>query len=338
MEHTKKSGIVAIIGRPSAGKSTLLNSLAGAKVSIVSPVPQTTRNAIRGIVNRPKGQLVFIDTPGYHDSDKKLNLLLKGIAKDRLPEADCILYLIDASREAGPEEASIIQLLAKSADKLVIGINKIDRQDARPDMVRLFLEKELPGVSHDRIVELSAGTGKNTGVLLDAVYSVVPEGEAMYPEEYYTDQDVDFRIAEIIREKAILNTRQEIPHALYVEIADMEMKRNGKELWVRAFIVVERETQKAMIIGKGASMIKKITHRSQRRNEKNIRLLYPAGLAGPGAQELAPKGSRSWQAHEAVTALPLFHRSVCMGNIDCWTDFREKSVFNNPGNTVYRFF
>ncbi|HOF84837.1 MAG TPA: GTPase Era [Treponemataceae bacterium] len=258
MEHTKKSGIVAIIGRPSAGKSTLLNSLAGAKVSIVSPVPQTTRNAIRGIVNRPKGQLVFIDTPGYHDSDKKLNLLLKGIAKDRLPEADCILYLIDASREAGPEEASIIQLLAKSADKLVIGINKVDRQDARPDMVRLFLEKELPGVSHDRIVELSAGTGKNTGVLLDAVYSVVPEGEAMYPEEYYTDQDVDFRIAEIIREKAILNTRQEIPHALYVEIADMEMKRNGKELWVRAFIVVERETQKAMVIGKGASMIKKI--------------------------------------------------------------------------------
>ncbi len=258
MEYTKKSGIVAIIGRPSAGKSTLLNSLAGAKVSIVSPVPQTTRNAIRGIVNRPKGQLVFIDTPGYHDSDKKLNLLLKGIAKDRLPEADCILYLIDASREAGPEEASIIQLLAKSADKLVIGINKIDRQDARPDMVRLFLEKELPGVSHDRIVELSAGTGKNTGVLLDAVYSVVPEGEALYPEEYYTDQDVDFRIAEIIREKAILNTRQEIPHALYVEIADMEMKRNGKELWVRAFIVVERETQKAMVIGKGASMIKKI--------------------------------------------------------------------------------
>ena len=258
MEQTKKSGIVAIIGRPSAGKSTLLNALAGAKVSIVSPVPQTTRNAIRGIVNRPKGQLVFIDTPGYHDSDKKLNLLLKGIAKDRLPEADCILYLIDASREAGPEESSIIQLLAKATDKLVIGINKVDRQDARPDMVRLFLEKELPGVSHDRIVELSAGTGKNTGVLLDAVYSVVPEGEAMYPEEYYTDQDVDFRIAEIIREKAILNTRQEIPHALYVEIADMEMKRNGKELWVRAFIVVERETQKAMVIGKGASMIKKI--------------------------------------------------------------------------------
>ncbi len=258
MEHTRKSGIVAIIGRPSAGKSTLLNVLAGAKISIVSPVPQTTRNAIRGIINRPKGQLIFIDTPGYHDSDKKLNILLKSIAKDRLPEADCVLYLIDASREPGPEEATIIQLLAKSAEKLVIGINKVDREDARPDLVRCFLEKELPMIPQERVVEVSAGTGKNTGALLNAIFEVVPEGEALYPQEYYTDQEVDFRIAEIIREKAILNTRQEIPHALYVEIADMEMKRNGKELWVRAFIVVERETQKAMVIGKGASMIKKI--------------------------------------------------------------------------------
>lgn len=254
----KKSGVVAIIGRPSAGKSTLLNTLAGAKVSIVSPVPQTTRNAIRGIVNRSRGQLVFIDTPGYHDSDKKLNMLLKGIAKDRLPESDCILYLLDASRGAGPEEEAIVQLLSGVTDRLVTGINKIDREDARPGMMRLFLEKVLPALPPERIVEISAETGKNVKALLSAIYDIVPDGAPLYPEEYYTDQDVDFRIAEIIREKAILNTRQEIPHALYVEIADMEMKRNGKELWVRAFIVVERETQKAMVIGKGASMIQKI--------------------------------------------------------------------------------
>ena len=254
----KKAGVVAIIGRPSAGKSTLLNKMAGAKVSIVSPVPQTTRNAIRGIVNRSRGQLIFIDTPGYHDSDKKLNILLKGIAKDRLPESDCILYLLDASREAGPEEAAIAQLLSGVAGRLVVGINKIDREDARPGMMHLFLEKALPALPSDRIVEISAETGKNVATLLSAIYDIVPDGEPLYPEEYYTDQDVDFRIAEIIREKAILNTRQEIPHALYVEIADMEMKRNGKELWVRAFIVVERETQKAMVIGKGASMIQKI--------------------------------------------------------------------------------
>jgi len=254
----KKSAVVAILGRPSAGKSTFLNKVSGAKVSIVSPVPQTTRNAIRGIVNRSRGQLVFIDTPGYHDSDKKLNMLLKGIAKDRLPESDCVLYLIDSCREAGPEEETIAQLLKGVSDRLVIGINKIDSAESRAGLMRLFVEKALPDVPSDRIFEISAETGKNVSNVLNALYDLAPEGESLYPEEYYTDQDVDFRIAEIIREKAILNTRQEIPHALYVEIADMEMKRNGKELWVRAFIVVERETQKAMVIGKGASMIKKI--------------------------------------------------------------------------------
>lgn len=267
-DSKKKSGVVAIIGRPSSGKSTLLNTMAGAKVSIVSPVPQTTRNAIRGIVNRSRGQLVFIDTPGYHDSDKKLNVLLKGIAKDRLPESDCILYLLDATRETGPEEESIVQLLSGVGDRLVTAINKIDHKDARPGMMRLFLEKALPDLPAERIVEISAETGKNVKSLLSVIYDVVPEGVPLYPEEYYTDQDVDFRIAEIIREKAMLNTRQEIPHALYVEIADMEMKRNGKELWVRAFIVVERETQKAMVIGKSASMIQKIRTEAKKEMQK----------------------------------------------------------------------
>lgn len=254
----KKAAIVAIIGRPSAGKSTFLNTASGAKVSIVSPVPQTTRNAIRGIVNAPEGQLVFIDTPGYHDSEKKLNILLKGIARDRLPESDCVVYLIDATREAGVEETAITELLAHVSDRLVIGINKIDLPDARPAMVHLFIEKALPQVPVERIVEISAETGKNVKKLLSRIFELAPEGEQLYPEEYYTDQEVDFRISEIIREKAMLNTREEIPHSLYVEIADIEMKPNGKELWVRAFIVVERESQKSMVIGKGGSMIKKI--------------------------------------------------------------------------------
>src|SRR5574344_444988 len=122
----KRSAIVAIIGRPSAGKSTFLNTACGEKVSIVSPVPQTTRNAIRGIVNGSRGQLVFIDTPGYHDSEKKLNLILKATARDRLPEADCILYLIDAARDPGDEEAAICKLLEGVAARVVIGINKTD--------------------------------------------------------------------------------------------------------------------------------------------------------------------------------------------------------------------
>ena len=254
----RRSAMVAIIGRPSAGKSTFINTACGEKVSIVSPVPQTTRNAIRGIVNGSRGQLVFIDTPGYHESDKKFNLMLRSIAHDRLPEADCVLYLIDATRESGREEELIAAMLKKASARLVVGINKTDMPNARPGAVRIFLEKNLPEVASDRIFEISAKEDKNIDPLLIRIFDLAPEGEAMYPEEFYTDQDVDFRIAEIIREKAMLNTREEIPHAIYVEIADMEMRKDGKELWVRAFLVVERESQKSMVIGKGASMIKKI--------------------------------------------------------------------------------
>ncbi|HKL85635.1 MAG TPA: GTPase Era [Treponemataceae bacterium] len=254
----KRTAMVAIIGRPSAGKSTFLNTACGEKVSIVSPVPQTTRNAIRGIVNGERGQLIFIDTPGYHESEKKLNQMLKSTAHDRLGESDCILYIVDASREPGREEEIICEMLQHSSARIVIGINKIDLPKASPGFVRLFLEKKLPLVPADRIFQISAENNTNIEPLLMKLFDLAPEGEALYPEEFYTDQEVDFRIAEVIREKAMLNTRDEIPHALYVEIADLEMRKNGKELWVRAFLTVERESQKSMVIGKGASMIKKI--------------------------------------------------------------------------------
>ncbi len=254
----KKSAVVAIIGRPSAGKSTFLNAACGEKVSIVSPVPQTTRNAIRGIVNAERGQLVFVDTPGYHESDKKLNIRLKALARDRLGESDLLLYLVDSTREAGREETLIAELLAPHLDRVVVAINKTDLAEARPASVRTFLSVALPGLGADRVFEISAKTDANVDALLTRLMDLAPAGQAMYPEEYYTDQAVDFRIAEVIREKAILNTREEIPHAIYVEIADLEMKKGGKELWARAFLVVERESQKSMVIGKGASMIKKI--------------------------------------------------------------------------------
>lgn len=254
----KKSAIVSIIGRPSAGKSTFLNTVCGEKVAIVSPVPQTTRNAIRGIVNGERGQLIFIDTPGLHDSDKKLNLKLRSVAQDRLPESDCVLYLIDASRDIGTEEESIARLLTNFAEKIVVGINKIDLDSAKVQPIYDFLETKLPNIPRSRVFEISAEKDTNIDPLLIAIFEISPEGEALYPEEFYTDQEVDFRIAEIIREKAMIHTRQELPHALYVEIADIERRKNGKHLWVRAFLVVERESQKSMVIGKGASMISKI--------------------------------------------------------------------------------
>lgn len=291
-KENKKTATVAIIGRPSAGKSTFLNTACGEKVSIVSPFPQTTRNAIRGIVNGERGQLVFVDTPGYHESDKKLNILLKAIAHDRLPESDVILYLIDASREPGAEETVITEMLKSVSNRLVIAINKIDLPSARPGMIRIFLAKQLSDVNADRIFEISAEKDTNIDPLLIKLFEMAPVGYALYPEEYYTDQDVDFRISEIIREKAMNNTREEIPHALYVEISDMEMRKNGKEMWVRAFLVVERESQKSMVIGKGASMIKKIRLEAVR--DLNKIFDYRINL------DLQVKVNRNWRQKDPV--------------------------------------
>ena len=257
-EKPQKTAMVAIVGRPSSGKSTFLNTASGEKVSIVSPVPQTTRNAVRGIVNTSYGQLVFIDTPGYHNSDKKLNLKLKAIAEEQLGDADLILYLIDSSRAPGEEESLIADLVSPFKDKTVIGINKIDLPESKPKKVRAFLESFFPNFPQERIVEISAENDTNINDVLLQLYTLAPEAEPLYPEEYYTDQEVDFRIAEIIREKAMNSLFEEIPHSIYVEISDMEWKKPGKELWVRAFLVVEKESQKGMVIGKGASMIKHI--------------------------------------------------------------------------------
>jgi len=263
----KKAAFVAVVGRPSAGKSTLVNQICGEKVSIVSAVPQTTRNAIRGIINREQGQLVFIDTPGRHKSEKKFNKKLTDISGRAVDDSDIMLYVLDASRPPGPEEAEIAALLAPRADRTIAAINKIDIAGVNGNGMYEFLGQALPGMGRDRCFEVSAKNNTGIEALLAALYDIAPEGEAFYSEEFYTDQEVEFRIAEIIREQAVNRLRQELPHALYVEIADVEF--NGKDtprenepqnskLWVRAFIVVERESQKGMVVGKGGSMIKAI--------------------------------------------------------------------------------
>ena len=265
------SGVVTIIGRPSAGRSTFLNTASGETVSIVSAIPQTTRNAIRGIVNTTKGQIVFIDTPGYHKSEKKLNLKLQEIAKTRLEEGDAVLYLIDLSREFGEEEKNICSLLIPLQNKTVIGLNKTDLASAKTELVKKELLSLLPDIPQERIFEISALKDKGINEILSLLIELLPEGEALYPEDIYTDQDVVFRITEIIREQAILHTREEIPHALYSGVEDAEMRKNGKELWVRAFLYVEKESQKAMLIGKGAAVIKSIRIKSM----AELRKIFP---------------------------------------------------------------
>ena len=252
-----KTALVTIIGRPSAGKSTFLNTAAGEPVSIVSAMPQTTRNAIRGIVNTSLGQLVFVDTPGYHDSEKKMNLKMRNIVADQLDSSDLVLYIIDSSRNCAEEERLITELLESHQDKLVIAINKIDGPYTLREHVRKFIKAHLPNVPENRILEMSAKNDVGINEVLKALFDMAKEGPHLYSEEFYTDQEVDFRIAEVIREQAINRLDQEVPHAVYVQIADMEM-RSPTKMWCRAFLCVEKESQKGIVIGKGAQMIKTI--------------------------------------------------------------------------------
>ncbi|GHV18153.1 GTPase Era [Spirochaetia bacterium] len=263
-EDKKKAAFVAVVGRPSAGKSTLVNSLCGAKVAIVSPVPQTTRNAIRGIVNREEGQLVFVDTPGQHISDKKLNKKLMDVAGRVVGESELVLYVLDASRKPGAEEAAIAEKLRPLSGRMVAAINKIDSPAADVGAVREFVGQQLPDLDEGRYCSISALKNEGTDTVLRRLFDLAETGDAFYPEEYYTDQDLHFRIAEIIREKAINRLRQELPHSLYVEVADAELREEDTKLWVRAFIIVERESQKGMVVGKGGAMIKAIREAAQK--------------------------------------------------------------------------
>ncbi len=325
-----KSGIVTIIGRPSSGKSTFLNTACGEKVSIVSAVPQTTRNAIRGIVNTNKGQIVFIDTPGLHSSEKKLNLKLQEIAKSRIEEADAVLYLLDLSRITlpnksgvnrntenassqttidffGEEEKIICELLQSFQKKLVIGLNKIDalvessehkkKPTSEKNLEKIFLLRQRLSeifleLDPKNIFEVSALKDKGVDGILSNLIEKLPEGELLYPPEFYTDQDATFRMTEIIREQAILHTREEIPHSLYASIEDAEMRKNGKEMWVRAFLYVEKESQKAMLIGKGAAVIKSIRIKSM----AQMRKIFPYKVQ----LDLQVRVNKNWRQKQNV--------------------------------------
>ena len=253
-----KTAVVTIVGRPSAGKSTFLNTACQEPVSIVSPIPQTTRNAIKGIVNTSLGQLIFIDTPGYHDSEKKLNLRLRSITESQLEDMEAVLYIIDATRDPGEEEQHTAALLEKLQDKVVVAINKIDLPAAKPEKVRAFVSASLPAVPASRIFEMSAEKDQGINEVLRGLYELAPVAAPIYDEETYTDQDLTFRVQEVIRGEAINRLEQEIPHAVYVSVADVERRNDGKKLWIRAFLCVERDSQKGIVIGKGASKIKEI--------------------------------------------------------------------------------
>lgn len=250
-----KSGFIAVIGRPNVGKSTLINSLIGQKIAIMSDKPQTTRNRILCILTRPEAQIVFLDTPGIHKPKHKLGEYMVKAAEGTLKEVDAIFFVVDATEKMGPGEYYILERLQATAKPVILVVNKLD-----------LIEKEqvLPIISHytDKypfvgVVPISAKEETNLDALIEEVEKYLPEGPQYYPEDMVTDQPERLIVAELVREKALQLTRDEVPHAIAVDVDEMKTRDNG-DTYIRATIYVERDSQKGILIGAKGSMLKEI--------------------------------------------------------------------------------
>jgi GTPase len=252
-----KCGHVALLGRPNVGKSTLLNTLIGEKVSIVTAKPHTTRNRILGVLNRPGGQAVFIDTPGYaRRSGRVLHRLMARSLKQTRDDADLILLVSEANRPIDIDDELIHEVTSKGQPAIMV-INKIDRLKSKEELLpRLEALAQYP---FRDFVPISARSGKNVDSLERAIMSCLPEGPPLYPEEFKTDKSNEFRAAEIIREKLMNDLHQEIPYGLAVQIEEMQVDDEGRRL-IQAVIWIERESQKAIVIGKEGKVLKRVGH------------------------------------------------------------------------------
>lgn len=256
-----KSGFVTIVGRPNAGKSTLLNALVGQKIAIVTYKPQTTRNRVQGIVNlpfakgRPKAQIVLIDTPGVHRAENRLGRQMMQEIRAALEGCDLILHIVDASRRFGDEERFAIDLVRKSQTTAILLLNKIDAVKEK-DRLLPMIDEWRQRYDYREIIPISALKKKGLDDLLDAVVRNLKDGPAYFPADQVTDQPLRFMVAEIIREQVLLHTGEEVPYAATVVI---ERYEEGNRLdRIAAVIFIERDGQKAIVIGKGGSMLKAI--------------------------------------------------------------------------------
>jgi GTP-binding protein Era len=249
-----RSGFVAIVGRPNAGKSTLVNSLVGRKVAIVSPRPQTTRNRIQGIVNRNDAQIVLVDTPGIHQARNVLSRQMMDEAQHALEGVDVLSLIVDASVNFGPGDDFSLEWVKRFHGPTFLLLNKIDC--VKKPLLLLMIEKYAALYRFAEIYPISAMTGEGCGELVNAWLELLPESPPYFPTDQFTDQPERFLAAEFIREKAILATREEVPHAIAVLIDSFEEKKTLVK--IRATLYVEREGQKGILIGKRGETMKKI--------------------------------------------------------------------------------
>ena len=264
-----KSGFVTIIGRPNVGKSTLLNQVLGQKVVIATDKAQTTRKRIKGIYTEKRGQIVFVDTPGVHRPLNKLGEFLMDEAKFAIPDTDLILFLVDGSEPAGKGDKWIVENLLKTTKtSIILVMNKVDKIKNQQKIEENLITYKLLFNENIPVLRISAKTGRNKDTLLDNIYKKLPEGELLYPEDVVTEENMRDIAEEIVREKILLNTSDEIPHSVAITIDKYEETEDIDRIF--ATIYCEQKSQKGILIGKGGGLLKKIGTEARLELEKIV--------------------------------------------------------------------
>jgi len=268
-----RSGFVCILGRPNAGKSTLLNKLVGQKLAIISPKPQTTRNRILGIVHipkqkgRPAGQVILIDTPGVHKPDSSLGRKMMGDVREAVQGCNLVLWIVDATRKHSADDQIVLGILQKSGTPVFLLLNKIDLLHEKGKLLPI-IEAYRSLYPFQEMIPLSALKGEGLDLLLDKLIETLPEGPRYFPDDQVTDQPIRFMVAEAIREQVLMATSEEVPHATTVLIEQFE--EGAKLTRIAAAIYCEREGQKRILVGKGGQMLKKIGTAARLQIEKMV--------------------------------------------------------------------
>ncbi|MEW4370628.1 GTPase Era [Paenibacillus kandeliae] len=294
-----KSGFVAIVGRPNVGKSTLMNQVIGQKIAIMSDKPQTTRNKIHGVYTTEEMQIVFLDTPGVHKRQSKLGDYMNQTALNTLNEVEAALFLVDAAEGLGGGDRFIIEHLKKVKTPVFLVINKIDQ--VAPEELLPIIDKYRSLHEFAEIVPISAKNGNNVNTLLEQLGKYLPSGPQYYPDDQVTDHPEQFVCAELIREKILQMTREEIPHSIAVTIEDMYTQENGV-VNISAVIFVERDSQKGIIIGKQGALLKEVGKRA-RMDIQNL-------LGSKTFLELWVKVKKDWRNQDRVLKDLGFHKDA----------------------------
>lgn len=295
-EEKFKTGVASIVGRPNVGKSTLVNKLLGEKIAIVSNVPQTTRNQIRGVYNDERGQIVFIDTPGLHLGHDKLDKFMNRASLGSLQDVDVVIHLVDTTEHIGVEERNVVDQLKGLKCPIILGLNKVDIGKGKyiSEYIQLWEEakgKKINEIKNITLLPLSGMTGVHIDKLIDLVFEHLSEGPLFYPRDTVCDYPRKMVISDTIREKLFQIMREEVPHSIAVVVEDMK-PRKGNTLYIRAVILVERDSQKEIVIGKNGAVLKKIGSEARKELEELIEQKV--------FLELFVKAAKNWREDHSV--------------------------------------